>query len=227
MSLNPLSGGASTTAKVGDVNAVIAALNAELDAIRARQMDVEKTLGMGLNAAVVRIETLENSPVVSDLGTLVAGMGARLDQAQAAIATLESEPDPAIPPDLSERVAALEALVVRAPAQDPSPILLPDVLPRPADVSPNEITLVYDKATLYYHDIAMYALRIDANKWRLVATLNYVVISPAVWTYDEIVEGTPDEVYAHAYRRLEELAELKPQHDAVHERVARMSEGAS
>lgn len=126
---------------------------------------------------------------------------------------------------LTDRVAALEALVQRAPAQVPAATVATETPPRPAGLDTSEVRLVYNQAVLYYGDVELHAQRIDGRRWRLQSRLNYIVISPAEWTYEEIVEGTPEEVYEWATRRLIELAELKPQHDAVHDRVRRMSEG--
>lgn len=224
MPLSPLTGAATTTAKVGDVNALITALNAEL-ALLASKADV-----VAVNERVAN---------------LAATLTARLDQISAGLTALENEPDPVLPPDLSERVAALEdrpapvippdlttrvealeALVQRVPAENPAPRTTEAGTPgKPAGLDPDEVALVYNRAVLYYHDIEMYADRLSETKWRLYASLNFIVISPAIWTYDEIVEGPPEEVYEHAQRRLMELAELKPSHDAVHERVREMSEG--
>ncbi|HYH48630.1 MAG TPA: hypothetical protein VEG38_03685 [Acidimicrobiia bacterium] len=162
---------------------------------------------------------------VGEFNSLIAALNAELTALAERLAILESEPDPVIPPDLTTRVEALESLIQRVPAENPNPVLLADSPGRPADLPADEVVLVYDRATLYYHDMELYAVRIGERTWRLLAQLNFVVISPVTWTYDEVVEGTPEEVYEHAQRRLLELAELKPQHDHVHERVRAMSEG--
>lgn len=188
MTLSTLTGTATTTVKVGDFNALIAALNAELASLTER------------------------------IGSFEAQLGGRLT-------VLEARPEPVIPPDLTDRVLALENLVVRSPAENPNPLTAFERTSRPPGIDPDKVELVYDRATLYYGNIEMYADRIGDNRWRLYAQLNFIVISPAQWTYDEIFEGTVDEVYAHAVARLRELAELKPKHDAVHARVVEMSEG--
>jgi hypothetical protein len=199
MALAPLAGAATSTVKVSDFNAVLTALNAELATLGSRITALEGTTG----------ETEGN---ISSL--------------QEGLLILENEPDIVLPPNLAERLEALENLVQRVPAENPAP--MPgsiEALPRPDGLDPNSVELVYDKATIYYHDTILHALRIGESRWRLFAQLNFVVISPVLWTYDEVIEGTPNEVYQHAARRLMELAELKPQHDAVHQRVREMSEG--
>jgi hypothetical protein len=90
---------------------------------------------------------------------------------------------------------------------------------------PEDVTLTYEKVTLSYQGVDMHVDRIEDGRYRLYARLNYITAAQMEWTYDETVEGTPDEVYAHATARIRELAELKPKHDAVHDRVRRMSEG--
>jgi hypothetical protein len=202
MPLTPLTGSATTTVKVPDLNAVITALNAELATLGSRISSLEEHV---------------NRPMPDH------GHVALADR----VAALENKPDLVIPPDLTTRVEALEALIVRSPVEAPAPVPMAyEPVDRPEGIDPDEPTLVYDKATIYLGDMELHALRINATKWRLFAKLNYIVLASTEWTYDEIVEGTPDEVYAHALRRLRELAELKPQHDAVHDRVRRMSEGA-
>lgn len=177
---------------------------------------------------------------VGDFNTFVAALNAELEALTGAltaaastiltltdrIAALENQPlvDHGHGA-LDERVAALENLIVRSPAEAPVPITTDEHLPRPENLDDSEVELVYNRATLYYHGMELHADRIGSNRWRLYAQLNYITVTQILWTYDEIVEGTLDEVYAHAYRRLQELAELKPQHDAVHERVREMSEG--
>lgn len=188
MALNPLPGSATASAKVGDVNALIEALNAALAAVN---------------------QNFEN----------------RFDRLALRVDTLEAEPDPVMPPDLTTRVEALEALIVRSPAESPGPGLTVTEPPRPPNLDATQPQLVYNQATLYYRDVELHAQRIGETRWLLRSRLNYIVISPAEWTYEEIIDGTPDEIYAHAQRRLVELAELKPQHDAVHARVREMSEG--
>lgn len=179
MALSPLTGTATTSAKIGDVNGLITQIGVELSGLDNRLVGLEQSS--------------------------------------------RSEHDH---PTIEERIAALEAMIVRSPAENPLPAAVPaERPPRPTGLNPDEVTLIYDRAVLYYHDIVMYADRVDENRWRLYATMNFIVISPAVWTYDEMFEGTPDEVYEHAMRRMRELAELKPAHDAVHERVREMSEG--
>ena len=183
MALTTLTGTATTSAKIGDVNTLIGQISGELSGLEDR--------------IVNRLVALEQ--------------------------TSQSEHDH---PTLEERIAALEALIVRSPAENPLPATALTERPgRPTDLNPDEVTLIYDRAVLYYHDIVMYADRVGENRWRLYATMNFIVISPAVWTYDEIFEGTPEAVYEHAMRRMHELAELKPAHDAVHTRVREMSEG--
>lgn len=189
MALTPLAGGATTTAKVGDVNALVAALNTELDILRERLTAYESQIG-------------------------------------GRITLLEGHAHSDYPPDLTDRVEALENLVQRVPVENPNPAALgSEPMAKPPDLDPGEVTLIYDRATLYYQGMELYAVRVGPSTWRLLAQLNFVTISPVLWTYDEVIEGTPDEVYAHAHQRLLELAELKPQHDHVHERVRAMSEG--
>lgn len=207
ISINLSSSTSTATAKISDVNALLAAINTELALYPTRaQYD---QLAAKVAALEARVDTVEDRPDLT-----------------ARVAALEVEPDPVLPPDLTARVEALERLVQRVPAESPAPIVpSSEPLPRPANLNRDRVELVYDHATLYYGDLELHAQRIDERKWRLYAQLNYVVISPVLWTYDEIVEGTPEEVYAHASRRIAELAKLKPQHDAVHDRVRAMSEG--
>ena len=87
--------------------------------------------------------------------------------------------------------------------------------------------LIYNNVTLRHGDMELHIQRMNGDRWRLYAELNYITIAPVVWTYDETVTGEPEQVYQHAVRRLQELARLKPIHDAVHDRVRRMSEGAA
>lgn len=199
----PLTGGNTTSAKIGDVNTVIAAFNAEIAALIQTASALEERINDRLSV-----------------------LNTELGEQDGRLATLEQAPAPAIPPDLTDRVAALENMIQRVPAEAPQPMEMASPLGRPAGLDPNKIEMVYDKVTLYFHDLEMYATRVGADRWRLVATMNFITVSPAVWTYDEVIQGTPDEVYEHAMRRLAELAELKPQHDAVHERVKAMSEGS-
>lgn len=212
MPLTPLPGAATLTVKVSDFNAFITALNAELDGIRAR-FDAINPLIDAINGLGARVAALENEPPINIEGAL------------SRIAALEDEPDPVIPPDLTDRVEALEALIVRSPAESPGPGITAAEPPPPSDLDTTEVQLVYNQATLYYGGVELHAQRIGERRWLLRSRLNYIVISPAEWTYEEIIEGEPDDVYAHAQRRLVELAELKPQHDAVHSRVREMSEG--
>ena len=199
MTISALTGAATTTVKVSDFNAMITALNAEL----------------------------------ADLKTTITAAQGQLVETVNRIATLKTQLDDYVNTpmsdhghgELDQRVDALEEMVKRVPAENPNPQVPTQILAKPAGLDPSKPTLVYDRATIYFHDIELYANRIDSDKWLLQATLNYVVLSPGVWTYEEIFEGTPEEVYAHAMKRLTELAELKPQHDAVHERVRAMSEG--
>lgn len=173
MTLPPVSGAATTTVKVGDFNAMIAALNNELATLTAR------------------VDGLEAQPPVNIEGAL-------------------------------SRIEALE----QAPAQDSTPpAAATATAPRPSGLRADRIELVYDKVTFYYGDTVVYADRVGENRWHLYAQLNYIVISPALWTYDEMFEGQPEDVYAHVVKRLQELARLKPIHDSVHDRVRRMSEG--
>jgi hypothetical protein len=189
MALTPLTGTATTTVKVSDYNALVAALNTELDILRERLASYEAQLGGRLTV-------------------------------------LENEPDPIIPPDLTTRVEALENLIVRSPVENPGPALAPaEPPPPPPNLDTSRPQLVYNQATIYYSDVELHAQRIGETRWLLRSRLNYIVISPAEWAYEEIFEGTADEVYEHAVGRLMELAELKPQHDLVHERVRLMSEG--
>lgn len=213
MPLSTLTGAATATVKVPDLNATITAINAELATLNEK-------VG-ALDDLVARLDALETVPppvIPPDLSDRVAA--------------LEAEPDPVLPPDLTAALAELAARVVAlellASNAAPAPILASpsiDVLPRPEGIDPGEVTLIYDKATLYYGDMTLHAIRLDERRWRLLARLNYIVLASTDWTFDEIKEGTPEEVYAHAQRRIMELAELKPQHDAVHERVVAMSEG--
>lgn len=217
MPLTPLPGAATLTVKVSDFNAFVTALNAELAALEAKVRD----LGLATSSSDLaleerineRLRALEDEPPVNIEGAL------------SRIAALEAEADPVIPPDLTDRVAALEALIVRSPAESPGPFMGTPEPTRPPNLDTSQPQLVYNQATLYYGDVELHAQRIGERRWLLRARLNYIVISPAEWTYEEIIEGDPDEVYAHAQRRLVELAELKPQHDAVHSRVREMSEG--
>lgn len=195
-------GAATSSAKNSDLAALQAAINDELK-LYATKAEIEE-----LKAEIEKIRT-----GLSVIGTRVGA----IEQTPM--------PDHGHGP-LTQRVEALEALIQRVPAENPQPISDVGALPRPAGIRPDEVSLVYDRATLYYHDMVLHAQRLDDTRWRLFAQLNFVVVSPVLWTYDEIVEGTPEEVYEHAHRRLLELADLKPQHDAVHERVRRMSEGA-
>lgn len=197
MPLTPLPGAATLTVKVSDFNAFVTALNAEVEKLANRLVAIEQATRS------------EHSH----------------DAVEARIAALEAEADPVMPPDLTDRVAALEALIVRSPAESPGPFMGVPEPTRPPNLDTSQPQLVYNQATLYYGDVELHAQRIGERRWLLRARLNYIVISPAEWTYEEIIEGDPDEVYAHAQRRLVELAELKPQHDAVHSRVREMSEG--
>lgn len=208
MAIPNVSGTATATVKVADLNNLIAAINTELGFHATRQTLEE------LRARVAALEGVPAPVIPPDLTDRVAA--------------LENEPDVILPPDLTDRVTALEALIIRSPVENPLPPSIPgtyEPLPKPEGLDPNSPALIYDKATIYLGDMELHAVRIDTLKWRLFARLNYIVLAAAEWTYDEIVEGTPDEVYQHALRRLEELAALKPQHDAVHSRVKEMSEG--
>lgn len=163
---------------------------------------------------------------LNDLNALIGEINRELAAFEARAKNLEEEPDV---PDVSDRVAALEILVATLRAPEPVPITTSDIMSAvpvhpPRDVSEG-IELVYDKATLYLGDLELHALRVGEDTWRLLSQLNYITVSQIIWTYDETVTGTPDEVYAHAYQRLTELAEIKVQHDAAHDRVRRMSEG--
>jgi hypothetical protein len=229
MTISITLGTLTATAKIQDVKNLLDAVNSEL-ALYATKASVD-----ALTARVKALEdatgTYARKDVLADLALQVGAMMAEPDPVippdlSERVAALESEPDPVIPPDLSDRVLALENLIQRVPAEAPHTQSVVS-LPRPANLPADKVSLIYDKATLYLHDLEMHADRIDESKWRLYSTLNYIVVNPAVWTYDEIVEGTPDEVYAHAVKRLTELAKLKPQHDSVHHRVKEMSEGVS
>lgn len=169
-------------------------------------------------AATTTVKVSDFNAMITALNAELAGLGDR-------IAALESEPAPVIPPDLTTRVEALEHLVQRAPAENPTPAGTFERQPKPANLPADRMVLVYDRATIYYGDLELYADRIGENRWRLYAQLNFIVLSPALWTYDEIFEGDAAAVYRHAVKRLEELNRLKPIHDAVHQRVVAMSEG--
>lgn len=95
----------------------------------------------------------------------------------------------------------------------------------PAPVDGDGVELVYRQVTLRYEGVELYAERTGEDTWQLRAALNYIQPSEVTWAYEEIFEGDDDAVYAHASGRVKELAELKRQHDAVHDRVRRMSEG--
>lgn len=166
--------------------------------------------------ATTTVKVGDHNAMITALNAELVAIVARLDQLEAQA-------------DLTERVGSLEMTVANLPppvAVPTTPVLSPgEAPPRPTNLDPNQIEMVYDTVVLYYHDLELHAQRIGDRRWRLVSALNFIVVSPIVWTYDEIVEGTADEVYAHAIRRLEELARLKPIHDAVHARVRSMSEG--
>lgn len=226
MTIPANAGTATSTAKISDINALITAINTELalyatkasvDALTTRVAALEASIATNQTAIStmgVRVKTLEDKPAVPDLTVRVKA--------------LENEPDPVIPPDLSDRVDALEDavghLTVPASATGTDPSMLSPI-PHQRRAASEGIELVYDQATLYLGDMELHARRVAENTWRLVASLNYITVSQIAWTYDETVRGTAEEVYAHAMARLEELAELKPQHDAVHARVREMSEG--
>jgi hypothetical protein len=214
MPIPQVAGTSTATVKVPQLNDTISAINADLAALGARLDALE-----GRPDLVTRVEALEAEPDLTArleaAEALLAAPGpvpgmdalvARIEAAEAALAILQTTPHPTTPPV-------------------PVTMDTSSALPRPEGVDPGEVTLVYDKATLYYGDMALHAIRLDDRRWRLLARLNYIVLASTDWTYDEVVEGTPDEIYAHAQRRLMELAELKPKHDEVHERVVAMSEG--
>jgi hypothetical protein len=204
VALTPLTGAATLTVKISDFNTLITQINADLATLEAK-----------LTSFATKAE-------VEELRKFDLALEQRLLER---ITTLEEVPLPALGHDaLDGRIAALENAAARTPAEASTPAYEP--LPRPADLDPATPELVYDKATIYLGDMELHAQRIGARRWRLMAQLNYITVNQIQWTYDETVEGTPDEVYAHALRRLEELAELKPRHDAVHDRVKAMSEGA-
>lgn len=202
MTIPQNTGTATTTIKVSDQNALITAINAELASLASR------------------IKVLEDkpAPAIPDITPLAT---------KAELTSLRDF-DTALEQRLTDRLTALEAAPAARPAPALATIALADTsaLARPTGIDPDRIEMVYDQVTLYYKDMEVHAQRIGQQRWRLMATLNYITVSPATWTYDETVEGTADEVYAHALKRLEELARLKPIHDSVHDRVRRMSEGA-
>lgn len=180
-----------------------------------------------------RVTALEKKPapvippdLTDKLATLEERQAAYEAQVGGRITVLEAETDP---PDLTNRVAALEAALaaLRTPAVATSTVDPMATLPttrRPRDPSEG-VELIYDKATLYYGDMELHALRTAETTWRLVAQLNYITVNQVIWTYDETIRGTPAEIYAHASARLIELAGLKTSHDAAHKRVREMSEG--
>lgn len=185
---------------------------------------------MAINIALTSTTATTMAKIVTDLQTLIgaintelAGLDSRLAELDVRLDALEGRAD------LTERLSALELTVANLPptAAVPTPsALTTEPLARPANLDPAKIEMVYDNVVFYYRDMEVRAQRIGDRRWRLVAQLNFIVISPVVWTYDEIVEGTPTDVYRHAIKRLEELSRLKPIHDAVHDRVRAMSEGA-
>jgi hypothetical protein len=212
MAIAPLTGSSSSSAKISDLSALITAINTELAALEA------KFLPLATKASVdelkARVAVLEAKVIPPDL--------------TARVTALETEPDPVLPPDLTGRVAALEAAVASFRTPPGVPTVLEQIVspPSPHHRDPSKgVELIYDKATLYYGDMELHAVRIGENTWRLLAQLNFVTVSQVLWTYDETVSGTPEEVYRHAARRLEEIAGLKANHDAAHERVRDMSEG--
>lgn len=206
MAISLLAGTVTSAAKVGDVNTLIAALNTELEALGSRVTKLEKDL--------------------ADANVKIGAMPGVVQTVAERVATLEqTRLSDHGHSEIDVRLDSLENMIQRVPAENLQSMAMESVLPRPTGLDSTKIEMVYDHVTLYYGDLVMHAQRIGADQWRLVATLNYIVVNPAVWTYDEVVEGTPEEVYAHAMKRMEELAKLKPQHDAVHERVREMSEG--
>lgn len=225
MAIAANTGSASSTAKISDVNALVTAINTELalyatkasvDALTARVTALEaKVIPPDLT---VRVKALEDKPAPVIPPDLTARVKA-----------LEIEPDPVLPPDLTVRVSALEGIVAsfRTPPEVPTileQILNPATFHQPRNPAEG-VELIYDKATLYYGDMELHAVRIGENTWRLLAQLNYITVNQILWTYDETVHGTPAEIYAHASARLEELAALKVDHDRAHKRVREMSEG--
>lgn len=232
MAIAALTGTATSTAKISDLNALITAINTEVAALDA------KLVPLATKAAVdelkARVAVLEAKVIPPDLTTRVTALEQKPDPVippdlSARVTALEAEPDVVLPPDLSDRVTALEAAVADfrippvAARTDEMSMLSP--IPHQRRDPAEGIELIYDKATLYLGDMDLHALRIAEETWRLVAQLNYITVNQIIWTYDEIVHGTPDEVYRHAARRLAELAELKIAHDAAHARVREMSEG--
>lgn len=222
MAIAANTGTVTSAAKISDINALITAINTEL-ALYATKGSVDELK--------TRVATLEAKTVPPDLTNRVAALEAKPAPVDltARVAALENKPVLVLPPDLTDRVAALEAALaaLRTPAVATSTVDPMATLPttrRPRDPSEG-VELIYDKATLYYGDMELHALRIADNTWRLVAQLNYITVSQVIWTYDETVHGTPTEIYAHASARLIELAGLKTSHDAAHKRVREMSEG--
>lgn len=218
-------------AKISDLNTLITAINTELglyatkasvDALTTRVTTLEGKVTALEGRAIppdltVRVKALEDKPAP----VMPPDLTAR-------VVALETEADPVIPPDLTGRVEVLEETVatLRTPvvsaAGDTSMISpIPHRRRDPAE----GVELIYDKATIYLGDMELHALRVAENTWRLVAQLNYITVSQIIWTYDETVTGTVDDIYRHAVGRLQELAQLKVAHDAAHKRVREMSEG--
>lgn len=221
MAIAANTGTATATAKISDINALITAINTEL-ALYATKASVD--------ALTVRVKALEDkvptSATKDELGPLRDFDLALEQRVNDRLGALENKPAPA---DLTERVAALEAIIteLRTPAAVTStsdPMSTVPTTRRPRDPSEG-VELIYDKATLYYGDMELHALRTAESTWRLVAQLNYITVNQIIWTYDETIQGTPAEVYTHASARLIELARLKTSHDAAHKRVREMSEG--
>lgn len=222
MAIAANTGTATATAKISDINALITAINTEL-ALYASKASVDELK--------TRVATLEAKTIPPDLTSRVAALEAKPAPVDltARVTALEAKPAPVLAPDLTDRVAALEAALaaLRTPAAATStadPMATLPTTRRPRDPSEG-VELIYDKATLYYGDMELHALRTAETTWRLVAQLNYITVNQVIWTYDETIRGTPAEIYAHASARLIELAGLKTSHDAAHKRVREMSEG--
>lgn len=205
MAIAANTGSASSAAKISDINALITAINTELPLYATKA---------SVDALTARVTTLEAKVIPPDLTVRVKA--------------LEDKPAPVLPPDLTVRVSTLEEIVAsfRTPpaASSAGETMISPIPHRRRDPSEG-VELVYDKATLYFGDMELHALRTAENTWRLVAQLNYITVNQIIWTYDETVHGTVDDVYRHAIGRLQELAALKVDHDAAHKRVREMSEG--
>lgn len=222
MAIAANTGTATSAAKISDINLLVTAINVEL-ALYASKTSVDE-----LKTRVATLEAKTIPPDLTSRVTALEGKPAPVDLTSR-VTALEKTPALVVPPDLTDRVAALEAIVtaLRTPAAATStgdPMATLPTTRRPRDPSQG-VELIYDKATLYYGDMELHALRTAETTWRLVAQLNYITVNQVIWTYDETIQGTPAEIYAHASARLIELAGLKTSHDAAHKRVREMSEG--